>query len=177
MSLIKQKGSPFWYSSININGVTYRKSLKTTNKKLAQQLDYAHRDEILKKVHLDSGDITITQAFDTYFRDRSAPCIDIKKWSEVIDMKKNISELNQRDIQNLHEQLLSQMKQSSASYNMAILRAVYRWAKSQNYKCRELNFPKTVTSKKRIRIMSLAEEDALLKALEQKCQTALKTFQ
>jgi integrase len=166
MALVRQKNSPFWYSALTLENKTYRKSLKTTNKKLALQLDEKHREELLKKIHLDGPEIKIAEAFEIYFRNKTKPCIFIPKWTQILNMDKNFSQLNQQDIQKLQDHLSKTLKPSSLSYNMAILKSVWRWARSQRYKVQELTFPKTVASKKRVRVMTLAQEDALLKALE-----------
>ena len=170
MSLIEQTNSPYFYSSINIAGKTFRKSLKTSNKKLALKLDEKHRDELLARIHLETSEISISKAIEYAYRGKASPSINLKTWSEAIDLDKNISQLSQRDVNNLHNRLLTQMKPSSASYNLAVLKVVHRWAKKQKYQVQELDFPKVSASEQRVRIMTSEQEDALIAELTGDCR-------
>jgi integrase len=170
MSLIQQTNSPYWYSSITIDGKTYRKSLKTTNKKLAVKLEEKHRDELLTRIHLEASDISISKAIEFAYRGKAAPCINLKTWARVLDFNKNISRLSQRDVLTLHNHLLTTMKPSSASYNLAVLKVVHRWAKKQKYQTQDIDFPKASASEQRVRIITTEQEDELLAELTGDCR-------
>ena len=170
MSLIQQANSPYFYSSINIAGKTFRMSLKTTNKKLALKLDEKHRDELLTRIHLETSELTLYKAIESAYRGKTEPCINLKTWARALDLNKNISRLSQRDVLTLHDHLSTMMKPSSASYNLAVLKVVYRWAKKQKYQTQEIDFPKVSASDQRVRIMTSEQEDALIVELTGDCR-------
>ena len=54
MGLYKQKGSDYWYMSYSIRGRQYRRSTKTTNKKIAEEIYCKRKAEILEGTYIDN---------------------------------------------------------------------------------------------------------------------------
>ena len=67
MGLVKRTNSKFWYIQFVIDGETYLKSSKTTNKQLASKIERKWYNEIIENKEFDiKEEISITAALNQY---------------------------------------------------------------------------------------------------------------
>jgi len=58
------------------------------------------------------------------------------------------------------------LKESTCRYNLSLIKQVWKWAKSQKYKVQDVEFPRVKVTGNRVRVMTLEEEQRLLKELD-----------
>ena len=105
MANIYKRGDIYWYQ-IRLNGLRYRGSTKTENKKLAQQIaNTIEADLVRKKFSMPvKNNYTFLTAWKQYFNilNNSKGTVEVKKWISqhfLTDFKdKNIAEITQSNI-------------------------------------------------------------------------------
>lgn len=173
MAVIKRGKSKYWYSQFMYNSRTYIKSTKTTNKKLAEQIDREHRNSVIERETLGGAtEITIGDALDNYQKSKS-DLSSIRTIKANIDFvkkntncKRSLSELTLRDVELLVQKRKNDGKSSATCKHMVnFIRGAIKLAKRQGHSVPVLELPVIKPAKHRLRYLTLDEEAILLREL------------
>lgn len=175
MPIIKKDNSKFLYIQFRLNGVTYVKSSKTTNRKLAAQIERQWRDELIAQEKLGVSErISVKQALKLYLDSKKnlafhATMIGFAKTiEEILGGQKFFDDLTKKDlIRFVQARRAAGFSDATIKHQLNIVRGTWRLMKDMNYKVSELEYPDDIKpSKKRVRFLTLEEEHRLLAELD-----------
>lgn len=174
MSVYKRGGSTNYYIQFNYRGKTYIKSSRTSNKRTAERMERAWKDEVHAMNEMgERPRITLAKALEGY--------ADARKNTGSADYaRRNVSMLNQKFPTHLHIDEIQQWhlgkfkalreeegcKPQTIKHNFQAIRSACVWAKENGYQFKVLEYPKLKIDNKRLRFLSAEEERRLLKELD-----------
>lgn len=176
MTVLKRAGSKNWYVQFQQDGKTFVRSTKTTDKKLAQQLEAKWRNDLVRSEYLGIKpaiklDACIKQCLD--YKSHLANIYNIARHGEVI--KKRISgnpyihQISNRDVEKIH---LSMKKEGyslqTIKHILLMFKQSIEYAKKLGYNSPNLDYPKISLPKHKLRYLSVEEEKRLLEAIDPK---------
>ena len=174
MAVYKKKNSPYWYIQFQLNGETYIKSSKTTNKKLADALEKQWRDEIIESGMTGKREhITVEKALELFVESKkkqasrsNLPSI-VRHILSHIDPKMRLFDLRLSHVSKLQLALLDKVSLLTAKHILSNLRAAINVADSFGYITSPgWKFPSLVAPKGRLMFLSDEQEAKLLKELD-----------
>lgn len=173
-NLVKFKHSPNWYARFQYEGNNYQKSLKTTNKRLAQQLADKFFEEVIAGLHnLGDSQISIDEAITNYMKTKpnnineQRQCSALIKWLPQQNLNLTyISDISSTIVEKIVElKRIEGKKEGTIQQNLGIIWRVVAWAKRNGYATSEVELPKIKVKNKRLRYLSFEEEERLLQEL------------
>lgn len=177
MALVKFKHSPNWYSRFKIDGQNYQKTLKTTNKKLAEKLDQQFYQEVLAGLHniSDKSSITVEQALDGYGQSKlldkniAAGVQFFKNWlptNKIVKLTDPISAVTTSVLESVVKtRKLEGKADGTVLQTVGFLTRMVKWAKKNGYQVADIEPPKIRVKNGRLRYLSVEEEIRLLAEL------------
>jgi len=171
MSVYRQKTSKYYQIRFTYNGKLYCKSSRTSNKRLAQQLEVKWLDEIIKQKELGEGkDITLREALKLYVSTKKhmrTHC-NYKMFETYMntnhDTDKDLTVVTTAKVNEwVHKRKGSQ---ATKKHFVNMLRGTIKEARAHGYKVNQIDFPKIKTTAGRIRFLTDDEERALLRELQ-----------
>lgn len=178
MSVFKRSGTGNYYIQFNFNGKTYVKSAKTTNKRAAERMEKQWKDQVHALVEMGERErITIKAALAGY-------CDQKENTGSSRYAQQNANVLNDLfatdlymdEIQDWHltrfksDRERASIAPQTIKHNFQALRGAWQWAKDHGYKVKQLDVPKVKIDNKRLRYLSLEEEQRLLAELHPKAE-------
>jgi len=174
MSVFKRNGIGNYYIQFNMNGKTFCKSSKTTNKKIAERMEREWRDEIHRIDELgERPKILFKTAIEQYaaskegtgsyaYAKHNATAI-----SNGMDTSIYADELKDWHIQKFKSKREAEgLAPQTIKHNLQAIRSTMEWAKSHGYATKPIEYPKVKLLKHRLRYLSHLEEKKLLADLD-----------
>lgn len=173
MGVYRREQSKFWYIQFMFEGKQYVRSSKTTNKKLAEQLERQFKDELIRQRTLGEGEsVTFERAGTEYLntitsKTTKGTYASHWKWvTEHFDTSTRMHMFKQSDaIKLINLKQSSGVSQATINLLITTLRNIHVYAKMAGYKVSTIDFPNTTQTKKRLRFLSPEEEAAFLREL------------
>jgi len=172
MGLVKRTNSKFWYVQFVIEGKTYLKSSRTTNKQLASKIERKWYNEIIEKKEFNIlEEISITSALNQYLKLKEGTGSYINNSSQVKFIKENmdcdrlLSSLISADCERLKQKRAETSADQTVKHTINVLRGAWKNAKSLGYRVSMIDFPKIKVTNGKTRYMSDEEVQRLFDEL------------
>jgi len=174
MSVIKRGNSRNWYIQFQLNGRTYIKSSKTTDKRAAEQMERDWRRELHSQAYLGHKErITIRDALELFCESKADTpnhgnlSVNSKYLNKVFRTQRYLHELTSEDLERL-KQMRQQAGYSAGTlkHTFNLIRGAWKHARRLGYQVSDLEFPEVKLPKYRLRYLSADEEKRLLAELD-----------
>ncbi len=180
MSIVKRGNSKYWYMSFQYNGQQYIRSTKTTNKKIAEQMEIEWKSKIHSQQYQGRKQrITLADAFTQYKASKQG----IASYSNLVahetvltrllPMKKHIDELSSHDLERFKQKRIAEgVGAETIKYGLLLIKGTWKFSQKLGYQVSELEFPSVKIPKVPLRYLSVQEETRLLIELapDRECQ-------
>lgn len=174
MSIIKRGNSKHWYMQFQLNGKTYIRSSKTTNKKAAVQMEAEWRTQLHANLYLGRKErIRLGEAINRYCESRKGTpsykgmlsCANVI--AAHLPISKYIDELQSHELERFKQSRAdSGISNQTIKHNLNLVRGAWKFASKLGYQVNELEFPQLKVAKPPVRFLSDAEEGSLLTKLD-----------
>jgi len=173
MSILKRGNSKFWYIQFQLNGKTYIRSSRTTDKKVAEQLERGWRRQLHAQQFLGSKEsIVIRDALEQFCTSKKGTpnhvnlCIHARYLNRVFRTHRGMSDVTSEDLEWLKQKRFEDgYSAATLKHTFSLFRGAWKRAKRLGYQVNELEFPRVRLPKSRLRFLSVEEERRLLKEL------------
>ena len=172
MGLVKRTNSKFWYIQFVIEGETYLKSSRTTNKQLASKIERKWYNEIIENKEFNiQEEISITAALNQYLKLKVGTGSYINNSSQVKYIKENmncsrlLSSLTSSDCERLKQKRAESSADQTVKHTINVLRCTWKNAKSLGYHVSDIDFPKIKVTNGKTRYMNDEEVQRLFDEL------------
>lgn len=175
MSIIKVPRSDFWYAKFMVDGKNYQKSLKTTNRKLAEKLAQQYYDELIATTNnLTPKTITIEEAFKRYSKtvpgNHNKPYEFYLKWLEekkFLKSNDDISIITSEMLENIAMARREDGKKEGTIYQtIGFIKRAIAWCKKNGYSVTHVEVPVIKIKNTKLRWLTKIEEELLLEELD-----------
>jgi integrase len=174
MSVVKRGNSKNWYMHFQFNGQTYIRSSRTTNKKIAEQMEIEWKAKLHSQQYQGRKQrITLADAFEQYklskegiasYRNLIAHETVLRR---LLPMKKHIDEISSRDLEKFKRDRIAEgVGAESIKYGLLLIRGTLKFAQQLGYQVSDITFPQIKLPKNSLRYLSDDEERRLLVALD-----------
>ena len=174
MSVIKRGNSKNWYIHFMFNGQTCIRSSRTTNKKIAEQMEIEWKAQLHSQQYQGRKQrITLADAFQQYklskqgiasYRNLVAHETVLRR---LLPMKKHIDEITSRDLEKFKRDRIAEgVGTESIKYGLLLIRGTLKFAQQLGYQGSDITLPKIKLPKNSLRYLSDDEERRLLVALD-----------
>jgi len=170
MSIVKRGNSKSWYIHFQLNGETYIRSARTTNKKIAEQMEIEWKAELHSQQYRGHKQrITLADAFHQYKLSKQG----IASYRNLIahetvlcrllPMKKYIDELKSHDLERFKQPRIAEGVGAEAiKYGLLLIRGTLKFAQQLGYKVSDITFPQIKPPQNPLCYLSDEEERRLL---------------
>jgi integrase len=174
MSVIKRGNSRNWYIQFQLNGRTYIKSARTSDKRAAEQMEREWRRELHSQEYLGHKEpITIKAALAQFCESKAGTpnfanlSVKSRYLNRVFRTERFLHELTAEDLEKLKQtRLQAGYSAGTIKHTMNLIRGAWKYARRLGYRVGDLEFPKIKLPKYRLRYLSIAEEKRLLAELD-----------
>jgi integrase len=174
MSVVKRGSSKNWYIHFQFNGQAYIRSSRTTNKKIAEQMEIEWKAKLHSQQYQGRKQrITLADAFHQYklskqgiasYRNLIAHETVLRR---LLPMKKHIDELKSQDLEKFKRDRIAEgVGAESIKYGLLLIRGTLKFAQQLGYQVSDIAFPQIKLPKNSLRYLSDDEERRLLVALD-----------
>ncbi len=186
MSVIKRGNSQYWYIQFQLTGRTYIRSSRTTNKKIAEQMEVEWKAKLHAQQFLGKRErITLGEAIELFMSTKEGtPNHSNLYWRQkaiarLMNMKKPLDELGLQDLERFKRDSEAEgLGAQTLKHSFNLVRGAWKYARKLGYATAHLDFPQVKLPKYRLRFLSDEEERRLLKELEpQRDVKGLKPFE
>lgn len=176
MSIIKRGNSKVWYIQFQMNGKTYIKSSRTTDKKAAQQIETDWKARLHAEQYLGQKErITLKAAMAQLCESKAGTpnhrgLVNSSKIAcRLLAANKSLEEITSHDLERFKRDRLAEgASAQTVRHNLNLIRSTWKYANRLGYRTAELNFPEVKLAKSPLRYLSDEEERRLLACLEPK---------
>lgn len=174
MSVLRRGNSRFWYIQFQFQGQTFIRSSKTTDKKVAEQLEREWRRELHARAFLGKRErITIADAISSFCRTKAAMpnhrnlLIQSGHLDRLFRTSRYLDSVSSEDVERLkRDREREGSSPATVRHLMNLLRGSWKHAKRLGYQVADLEFPAIKTTKHRLRYLTADEERRLLAELD-----------
>jgi integrase len=174
MSIVKRGNSKHWYIQFQLNGTSYIRSSKTTNKKAAVQMEAEWRTQLHANQFLGKKErIRLGEAITRYCESRRGTpshkgmlsCANVI--AAYLPISKYIDELQSHELERFKQNRAnSGISNQTIKHNLNLVRGAWKFASKLGYQVSQLEFPQLKIAKPPVRFLSDVEEDRLLASLD-----------
>jgi integrase len=174
MGVIRRGDSRYWYVQFQFQGQTFIRSAKTTDKRVAEQLEREWRRELHARAFLGKRErITIVDAITAFCRTKAGTpnhrnlSIQAGHLDRLFRTTRYLDAVTSEDIERLkRDREREGAGPASIRHLMNLLRASWKHAKRLGYHVSDLDFPAIKIPKHRLRYLTSTEERRLLAELD-----------
>ena len=176
MSVYKRGNSKNWYIQFQIDGKTYLRSSKTTDKRVAESLEGKWKNQVIRSEYLGERErisfrdalenlICSKRNFDSYKSFLIYQTMVLKYLSGNL----YLDQVNTKEIYKFYGDLRNRKYQPSTNRRLLnIIKQTIDMAKRMGYLVSDPEYPKISVKPTRFRYLSIEEEERLLKSLDPK---------
>ena len=173
MSVLKRGNSKNWYIQFQLNGKTYIRSARTTEKRLAEQLEREWKRQLHRQEFLGEKErIKVRTILDAF--------IDSKKGTpnhkNLLSQQRVLERLFRLDVylDDVTTQSVERLKldrerdgasPATVKHTLNVVRGMWKYGKKLGYRVSEVEFPSVSIPRHRLRYLSIDEERRLLAEL------------
>lgn len=176
MSIIKRDNCKNWYIQFQLNGKTYIRSSRTSNKRAAEQMETEWKAKLHAQQFLGQKDrVSLRDAIADFCESKKGtpnyPTLMANSRTAVglLPMHKYIDELNAHDLERYKRNRLAQgVTPQTIKHGFNLIRGAWKYARKLGYQVSELEFPEIKLPKTPLRYLSDEEEIRLLVHLDPK---------
>jgi len=176
MSIIKRGNSKNYFIQFQLNGKTYIRSSRTTNKKLAEQMEVDWKSKLHAQQFLGQKErITLRAAIDQFSESKQGTpnhrglITNSKIAYRLLPVHKFIDELTAHDLERFKRDRMNEgVKEQTIKHNLNLIRCAWKFARKLGYQVNDLEFPTIKLSKSSLRYLSTDEERRFLACLDPK---------
>jgi integrase len=173
MSVLKRGNSKFWYIQFQLRGKTYIRSSRTTDKKVAEQMEREWKRQIHGQEYLGVKErIKTSRILEDYLNSKKST----PNHSNLISHKKTLvrlfkldgylDEITSQDLERLKRDRLKEgSSPATVKHTLSLVRGMWKFGRKMGYLVNDLEFPEVKGSRHRLRYLSVDEEKLLLKEL------------
>lgn len=173
MSIVKRGNSKYWYMHFQLNGEIYIRSSKTTNKKIAEQMEITWKAELHSQLYQGRKQrISLADAFNQYKASKKGIAsyrnliAHETVLSRLLPMKKQLDELTSHDLERFKQDRIAEGVGSEIiKYGLLLIHGTWKFAQKLGYQVSPLEFPSVQIPKAPLRYLTDQEEQRLLKEL------------
>lgn len=174
MSVMKRGNSRYWYIQFQMNGKTYIRSSRTTNKKLAEQMETEWKAKLHAQEFLGRKDrITVRAAIDQFCDSKKGTAAYMgllstaKTVGRLLPIHKAIDELNSHDLERFkRDRMEAGVSPQTIKHDFNLIRGAWKYSRKLGYQVNDLDFPQVKVPKTPLRYLSDEEEARLLRCLD-----------
>lgn len=173
MAIIKRGSSKYWYISFQLNGQQHIRSSKTTNKKIAEQMEVEWKAQIHSQQYQGRKQrITLADAFGQYKTSKQgmASYKNLAAHESVLrrclSIAKHLDELTPHDLERFKQKrIVEGVGPEAIKYGLQVIKGTWKFARKLGYQVSELEFPTVKIPKAPLRYLTAEEEIRLLAEL------------
>lgn len=173
MSIVKRGNSKYWYMQFQLNGETYIRSTRTTNKKTAEQMEVEWKAQLHAQQYRGRKPrISLSEAFQQYKASKKGIASYANLLAQeavlfrLLPIKKYIDELTAHDLERFKQARINEgVGPEIIKYGLLLVRGTYKFSKKLGYQVSELEFPTIKIPKASLRYLNSDEESRLLREL------------
>ena len=170
MPVYKSKGETYYRIQFQLNGRTFVKSSKTSDKRIAERMEAEWKAQIHARQYLGvREEITIRRILDDYLKLPLARTtlkhagVFINVLQRYVNIDVNASDFDQRELHRYRDARLKEGNQdSSIRQHMRVLSAAWRRVDTKIYNVPELSLPKFSVPRQKTDYLSEDDEERLL---------------
>lgn len=174
MSVYKRGNSKYWYIQFRIDGKTYLRSSKTTDKRVAESLEGKWKNEVIRSEYLGEKErISFSDALDNLIESKKQHA----SYDSFLNYRKMIlkylssglylDQVITKEIYKFYGELRNRKYQPSTNRRLLnIIKQTIDMAKRMGYLVPDPEYPKVSVKPTRFRYLSIEEEKTLLESLD-----------
>ena len=174
MAIIRRGNSKNWYIQFQLNGKTFIRSSRTTNKKAAEQMEVEWKAKLHAQQFLGQRDrLSVKAAIDQFCESKSGTpnhrglLSSAKAVSRLLPMQKMLDELSAHDLERFkRDRMAGGVGPQTVKHNLNLIRGAWKFAGKLGFQVAELAFPEVKLPKTPLRYLTEEEERRLLSALD-----------
>jgi integrase len=174
MGIAKRDNSKYWYIQFQLNGKTYIRSSKTTDKKLAELIEADWRRKLIEQDMFGTRDrISLAEAFRLFCESKTELADHsnlVRNASVIVDFlhcRRFLDELTTGDIERLRLDMQAKGYQNQTTkHRIATVRGAIKYCSRMGYQIPTVEYPTLRISKGKLRYLSFDEEKRLLEAVD-----------
>lgn len=173
MGLVKRNNSKFWYAQFQINGRVYIQSTKTTDRRLAEQLEVRLKNDILHRQSFGVKEsIKVHDWIEEFLKAKQTLAIHQHYRRYGLIVKRifgpdvPLDKITVRDVERFRQQLEQrQLKPATISHHISFIKAALNYARRAGYNVPDVHVQSVRQSHHRLRYLTAEEELRLLDSL------------
>ncbi len=174
MSVVKRGNSKYWYIQFQMNGQTFIKSSRTTNKRAAEQMEVDWRAKLHAQNYLGHRPaITLGSSIQQYCQSKAGTAFYAglvssgKVICRILPSSRKLDELTSQDLEKVKRVRMAEgISAQTVKHNLNLIRGAIKHAKRLGFATPDLDFPELPSRRSAVRFLSNAEEQRLLAALD-----------
>jgi len=174
MSVMKRGNSRYWYIQFQMNGKTYIRSSRSTNKKVAEQMETDWKSKLHAQQFLGQKDrITVRAAIEQFCDSKKGTptymglLSTAKVVGRLLPTHKDMDELSAHDIERFkRDRMEAGVSPQTIKHGFNLIRGAWKYARKLGYQVNDLEFPQVKIPKTPLRYLSDQEEVRLLSCLD-----------
>ena len=174
MSIVKRGNSKSWYIQFQYRGKTYIRSSRTTNKKLAEQMEVEMKAKLHAQQYMGVKErITLRDAINEFSKSKQGTSnhrnlnFNSRTAYRLLPVNKYIDELTSSDLERFKRDRMNEgVKEQTVKHNINLIRCAWKLARKLGYQVNDLEFPTVKLSKISLRYLSIDEERKFLECLD-----------
>jgi len=174
MSVVKRGNSKYWYIQFQLSGRTYIRSSRTTNKKIAEQMEVEWKSKLHAQRFLGTREqISLAEAIERFMstKERTPNYQNLYGQQQVVarlmNIRKPLNELNLHDLERFKRDREAEgVGAQTVKHSFNVIRGAWKHARKLGFATSDLDFPQVKLPKYRLRFLSDEEERRLLKELD-----------
>ena len=174
MSVLHRGNSKYWYIQFQLNGKTYIRSSRTTNKKAAEQMEADWRAKLHAQQFLGQKErISIGSALEQFCQSKEGTPNHRSLIGHArivcrhLQVGKPLDELSLHDLERFKRDREAEgIGPQTIKHSLNVIRVAWKYAKRLGYQVSDLDFPQVKIPKYKLRYLTDEEERRLLAALD-----------
>jgi integrase len=174
VTVLKRGNSKYWYIQFQMNGQTYIRSARTTNKKAAEQIETDWRAKLHAQQFLGHRDrLSVREAINQFCDSKNGTpnhrglLSSVKVLARLLPLHKPMDELSSHDLERFkRDRAASGTGPQTIKHNLNLIRGAWKFARKLGFQVSELEFPQIKLPRTPLRYLTDDEERRLLACLD-----------
>jgi integrase len=174
MTVMKRGNSKYWYVQFQLNGQTFIRSSRTTNKKAAEQIETEWRVKLHAQQFLGHRErLSVRQAIDQFCESKKGTpnhrglLSSAKVLARLLPLHKPMDELTSHDLERFkRDRMAGGAAPQTVKHNLNLISGAWKFARKLGFRVSELEFPRVKLPRTPLRYLTDEEERRLLACLD-----------